>query len=80
MNPVRKHAKNVRGSAVAGGVGFEPTTTGLGGLRPVRTRLPARMVWAFESRSINVFSFCRILISNSDEEQLFIVRGGLLTT
>ena len=27
-----------RGLSVAGGVGFEPTTTGLGGLRPVRTR------------------------------------------
>ena len=24
-----------------GGVGFEPTTTSLGGLRPIRTRLPA---------------------------------------
>ena len=26
---------------MAGGVGFEPTTTGLGGLRPILTRLPA---------------------------------------
>ena len=29
------------GVFVAGGVGFEPTTTGLGGLRPILTRLPA---------------------------------------
>ena len=27
--------------SVAGGVGFEPTTTSLGGLRPILTRLPA---------------------------------------
>jgi hypothetical protein len=32
----------VWGVSVAGGVGFEPTTTGLGGLRPIRTRLPAQ--------------------------------------
>ncbi len=31
----------VWGASVAGGVGFEPTTTGLGGLRPILTRLPA---------------------------------------
>lgn len=39
-NPYKKNFK-VRGLSVAGGVGFEPTTTGLGGLRPILTRLPA---------------------------------------
>ena len=29
------------GCRVAGGVGFEPTTTSLGGLRPILARLPA---------------------------------------
>ena len=33
------------GSAVAGGVGFEPTTTSLGGLRPILARLPAHQIF-----------------------------------
>ena len=31
----------VWGASMAGGVGFEPTTTSLGGLRPILARLPA---------------------------------------
>ena len=41
MKPAREPRQNGRGVFVAGGVGFEPTTTGLGGLRPILTRLPA---------------------------------------
>jgi hypothetical protein len=41
----KKNLRNVSNDTpntlMAGGVGFEPTTTGLGGLSPILTRLPA---------------------------------------
>ena len=37
-NPYKKLFR-VWGATVAGGVGFEPTTASLGGLRPIHTRL-----------------------------------------
>ena len=37
-----------------GGVGFEPTTTSLGGLRPFRARLPAQnAIWIMTLQDTN---------------------------
>ena len=44
IDPEKSKAPSVK--RMAGGVGFEPTTTSLGGLRPVHARLPAHPVFS----------------------------------
>jgi hypothetical protein len=43
-NDPYKKLFRVWGVTVAGGVGFEPTTASLGGLRPIHARLPAQII------------------------------------
>ena len=37
-------SKSPSNKIIAGGVGFEPTTTSLGGLRPIHARRPAQII------------------------------------
>ena len=66
-NPYKKLYR-VWGATVAGGVGFEPTTASLGGLRPIHARLPAllfpllaedlSLFWSMLLWSIWSITFC----------------------
>jgi hypothetical protein len=57
INPTK--LKSSSENMMAGGVGFEPTTTSLGGLRPVRARLPALVITEKQSK---ILVYCSLLL------------------
>ena len=61
----------------AGGVGLEPTTTSLGGLRPIHTRLPAqpRVIGKTQILNLNAFSFCKKLKLHENTSTIRVSAG-----
>ena len=57
IDPMKLRASSE--NMMAGGVGFEPTTTSLGGLRPVHARLPA-LAMTEEQSKILVYCSLRL--------------------